>query len=208
MKLKRTANAGILLTLDGITVLLDGVCREVRPYPATPLEIKAGLMKHWPDIAAFTHNHKDHYDPAYAAAYMQQTGRVILMPGTAEAVSVGNVTVLPVPSRHIGAAGKTVAHTSYLIKGSQCVWFLGDAAPNQWRGREDLPAPDVLVVPYTYCNTPSSWARTKSLGARKVVLLHMPEKGADTLALWNGVESTVNPGDVQIPAMGQTLEIC
>ena len=54
MELVRTANAGILLKLDGKTILLDGVCREVKPYPATPPETRAKLMESYPDIR-FSH---------------------------------------------------------------------------------------------------------------------------------------------------------
>ena len=44
MELVRTANAGILLKLDGKTILLDGVCREVKPYPATPPKLREQLV--------------------------------------------------------------------------------------------------------------------------------------------------------------------
>lgn len=211
MELRRTANAGVLLKLDGILILMDGVCREVKPYPATSPEERARLMKPWPDIVAFTHAHKDHYDPAYAAAYREQTGRAILGPGevkgSTEPVSVGNVTVMPITSRHIGAAGKTVEHVSFIVRGTQCVWFLGDAAPGQWRERPDLPGPDLLIVPYAYVNTPASWQLTRNLGAKQIVLLHMPTREQDTLGLWNAVETTAgNAPQLYIPAMGQTLK--
>ena len=211
MELVRTANAGILLKLDGITILLDGVCREVKPYPATPPEIRAKLTESFPDIVAFTHIHKDHYDPAYAAAYLQQTGRVILGPGQVKGsmapITLGNVTVMPLSSRHIGAAGRETDHASFIIKGSKCLWFMGDSAPSQWRGK-DLPKPDVIVVPYAYVNTPASWTLTQSFGAEKIVLLHMPPEENDTVGLWSAVEALV--GDIEkllIPQMGQTLQI-
>lgn len=211
MKLTRTANAGILLELDGVSILLDGVCREVKPYPATPPETRAALMAQWPDAVAFTHLHKDHYDPAYAAAYMAQTGRVILGPGQVkgamEPVTVGAVKITPISSRHIGAAGKTVEHASFFIEGSQCLWFMGDSAPSQWRGK-DLPKPNVVVVPYAYANTLASWALTQSFGAEKIVLLHMPSRPDDTVGLWEAVEQSVGDApQLYVPAMGQTIEI-
>ncbi|MBQ8797255.1 MAG: MBL fold metallo-hydrolase [Oscillospiraceae bacterium] len=211
MELTRTANAGILLKLDGITILLDGVCREVKPYPATPPELRASLMEKWPDVVAFTHIHKDHYDPAYAAAYLQQTGRVILGPGqvkgSMEPLTVENVTVMPLPSRHLGAAGREVAHASFIVKGSKCLYFLGDSAPSQWRGK-DLPKPDVIVVPYAYVNTPASWAQTQSFGAEWIVLLHMPPKDEDLAGLWPAVEASVGDmAQLLIPKVGQILHI-
>lgn len=195
MELRRTANAGILLKLDGVSILMDGVCREVKPYPATPPEIKAQLMASFPDAVAFTHAHKDHYDPAFAAAFIEQAGGVILGPsqcrGSMEPVTVGNVRITPVPSRHIGIAGKTTPHASFIVEGSCCVWFTGDAAPIQWR-RLSLPSPDLMIVPYAYCNTPAAWAATKSLGAKAVVLVHMPAPEADDIGLWTAVRSTTD----------------
>ena len=58
MKITRTANAGVLLELDGIKMLLDGVCREVTPYPATPDAIKTELSNNYPDLVAVTHCHE------------------------------------------------------------------------------------------------------------------------------------------------------
>ena len=209
MELRRTANAGILLKLDGITILMDGVCREVKPYPATPPEVKAELKAKLPDVIAFTHAHKDHYDPGFAAEILRQNG-VILGPtdchGTIEPATVGAVRITPVESRLIGAAGKETAHVSFVIEGSACVWFTGDAAPTQW-SRMSLPAPDVLVVPYAYCITPSAWENTKRLGAKKVILLHMPLPEEDPLGLWTAVHSTVGEDPLYIPAINETITI-
>ncbi len=206
MELRRTANAGVLLKLDGVSILLDGVCREVKPYPVTPPEERALLSQCWPDVVAFTHNHKDHYDPAFAAEFVKQTGGVILGPpglGSMQPLTKGGVTVTPIPSRHIGAAGKTTPHASFLIQGTRCIWFLGDASPSFWRNRSDLPKPDVLIVPYAYANTPAGWSATKTLGAETVILLHMPQRKQDTLGLWDAVESVTS--DVVIPAMCEDM---
>lgn len=206
MDLTRTANAGALLELDGVTILLDGVCREVKPYPATPPEIKAELMENIPAVVAFTHNHKDHYDPGFAVAALQKNG-VILGPedchGTMSPLTVQNVRITPISSRHIGAAGRVVNHASFLVEGSQRIFFTGDAAPTQWK---DLPVADVLIVPYAYCNTPSAWAMTQKLG-RTVVLLHMPEYEKDSVGLWPAVKSTVGeaPANFYAPPMGESL---
>lgn len=212
MKITRTANAGVLLELDGVSILMDGVCREVKPYPATPPVVKKALMEHFPDVVAFTHAHKDHYDPDYAAEYEKQTGGVILGPedlprcsAVMQTRTVGAVTAIPVPSRHIGAAGKTISHASFVVSGSRCVWFTGDAAPTQWR-QCSLPKPDVLIVPYAYATTQASWAFTRSLGASKIILVHMPDREADTIGLWDAVESTVGNDEIMcIPEMGQQL---
>lgn len=213
MEIRRTANAGVLLQLDGASILMDGVCREVKPYPATPPAERARICESYPDMVCYTHAHKDHYDPTFAAEYQKQTGGVILgpadLPGCTSAMqeaAVGAVTVRAVESRHIGGAGKTVSHASFIITGSQCVWFLGDSSPVLWKGRTDLPKPDVLMVPYAYTITPNGWSITRSLGAKKVVLLHMPVRENDTVGLWAATEATTAmPADLLIPAMGETL---
>ncbi len=210
MELTRTANAGVLLKLDGVTILMDGVCREVKPYPATPPEIKAQLTENIPDIVAFTHAHKDHYDPGFAAQVLQKNG-VIFGPaechGTMEPATVGSVRITPVSSRHIGAAGKTTAHASFILEGSKCIWFTGDAAPSQWR-ECDLPKPDILIVPYAYATTQAAWTLTQSLGAEKIVLLHLPERGKDSIGLWDAVEETAGQcKELYIPKMVHLLKI-
>ena len=214
MEIRRTANAGVLLKLDGVTILMDGVCREVKPYPVTPPEESEALRHCWPDVVAFTHAHKDHYDPGFAAQYQMQTSGVILgpedLPGckaTLQPQTVGAVTVTPVASRHIGAAGKTTSHMSFVVCGSRIVWFLGDSSPMQWKNRTDLPKPDVLIVPYAYCNTTSSWALTKSLGAETIILLHMPEREDDTIGLWPAVESVTAGDALWIPQMCESISM-
>ncbi len=214
MEITRTANAGVLLKLDGVTILMDGVCREVKPYPATPPEVKAQLYADFPQVVAFTHAHKDHYDPAFADAYQRQTGRVIFgpeLPGCKSSMvpqTVGAVKITPISSRHIGIAGKDTPHASFILQGSSCIWFLGDAAPTQWRGRHGLPKPDVLIVPYAYATTKAAWAATQSLGAGEIVLLHLPETEKDDIGLWQAVESTVKDRNrLHIPAIGDTIHL-
>ena len=215
MEIRRTANAGVLLKLDGVSILMDGVCREVKPYPATPPEERAAICKSYPDLVCYTHAHKDHYDPTFAAEYQKQTGGVILGPGdlpgctsSMEGVTVGSVTVSAVCSRHIGGAGKSISHASFVVKGSQCVWFLGDSSPLLWKDRSDLPKPDVLLLPYAYTTTPTGWAITKSLGAKIVILLHMPARSDDTIGLWTATEATTGlPDELLIPQMGETIHI-
>ena len=213
MEIRRTANAGVLLKLDGVSILLDGVCREVKPYPVTPPRERETLIAGFPDLVAFTHAHKDHYDPGYAAQYQKQTARVIFgpreLPGcraTMEPGRAGAVSVTPIPSRHIGAAGKTVEHASFLIQGSKKILFTGDASPIAWRNDPRAQGLDLLLAPYAYATTPASWQLTKQLGVKQVLLLHMPFREDDTIGLWKAVEETVGDDPLlQIPEMGQTI---
>ena len=209
MQLRRTANAGVLLTLDGTTVLLDGVCKQTGPYYGTPEAEIQGFLACAPDITAFTHGHLDHFDREFAHKLYHKTLRSILGPegllkeGCAcTQVRIGAVTVTPIPSRHIGKAGQETNHVSYLIEGSERILFAGDAAPTQFRNLRV----DVLIAPYAWAITPSAW-RMAAQVADKLVLVHLPPRGTDPANLWDQVSNTVTDPGVRfwIPDMGETI---
>lgn len=202
----RTANAGVLLELDGKRILLDGVCGEIAPYLPTPEKVKAALRQNYPDLVAVTHRHMDHCDPSFEADYEKNTGRKTVDPTfVGSAVYCGSVRIMPVASRHIGKAD--CDHASFILEGSRCVWFMGDASPNQWKNRTDLPKPDLLIAPFAYASTPSGWKITQSLGAKAVLLVHMPDRAQDPVGLWPMVEQTVGAEkDVFIPQMEEFVK--
>lgn len=204
MEFKRTANAGVLLKLDGITILLDGVCKELPPYIGTPDDIREELTANFPDVLAFTHMHKDHYDDAYAELYKINTLRSVYGPESTHFPEVGGIKLQSVPTRHIGKAD--IPHASFVISGSKCVWFMGDASPLAWKTAHYLPKPDVLIVPYAYMISDSAWKITKDLGAEDIILVHMPERENDTYGLWETMEKvTGNDGRIHIPHIGETI---
>ena len=212
MEIKRTANAGVLLRLDGKSILLDGVCGLVEPYLPTPSREREVLLQDKPDMLAFTHSHEDHYDAAFVSEYLQNAAGPILGPAdipfsTAENAVLGNVRITQIPTHHIGKT-EAPGHHSFIVEGSQCVWFVGDASPLQWRKMEGLPKPDVLIAPYAYA-IGSGWQISAQLGAKTLVLLHLPKREQDPYGLWDAVEATVGQGSgpvLYIPDLGETLE--
>ncbi|MBE7001939.1 MAG: MBL fold metallo-hydrolase [Ruminococcaceae bacterium] len=210
MEIQRTANAGVLLKLDGVSILLDGLADRVEGYLPTPPAIAQDLLDNLPDILAFTHCHKDHCSEALLLPYRKQNLRPIIGPELLHqgAVKVGDVTITPVASRHLGKAEPGLTHVSYIVQGSKCLWFMGDAAPLQWKNRTDLPKPDVLIAPYAYGNTKAVWDMTCSL-TRNVVLLHLPDREKDIYGLWDGVDSTTRgtTANLYIPQIGETIAI-
>ena len=208
MDIKRTANAGVLLRLDGIKILLDGVCREVAPYPATPPEIRRVLLQDPPDVLVYTHKHDDHYDAAFVSDYLQKTAGPVLGPAdipfcSPESLRLADVTITPVDSNHMGKT-EPMGHRSYIIQGSKCIWFMGDASPMQMKKMTGFPKPDVLIVPYAYANTPASWEMTKAVCAGTVVLLHLPEREKDPDGLWQQVKTVTNGEScLWIPELGE-----
>ena len=208
MEIQRTANAGALLKMDGVSILLDGLCDGIDIYLPTPPTLADSLLVEPPDVLAFTHNHPDHYSEALLLPYRKQNLRPILGPEylPLEGVRIGEVTITAIPSRHLGRVEPGLVHHSFVIRGSQCVWFMGDAAPLQWKNRTDLPKPDVLIGPYAYANTKATWDLTCSL-ADKVVLLHLPEREKDPYGLWQSVEATTAGAQLAVPALGEKIII-
>ena len=209
MEIQRTANAGVLLKMDGVSILLDGLCDGILEYLPTPAPIAASLLACPPDALAFTHDHPDHCSHALLLPYRKQNLRPIFGPEylPVEELRVGEVTITPVASRHIGKAEPGLSHHSFVIRGSRCVWFMGDAAPLQFKNRTDLPKPDVLIAPYAYANTKAAWDLTCSL-ADKIVLLHLPDRHNDPYQLWQAVEfTTTGAANLYIPKLGETVTI-
>ena len=211
MEIQRTANAGVLLKMDGMSILLDGLADRVEGYLPTPPAMAEQLLAQLPDALAFTHYHADHCSEALLLPYRKQNLRPIYGPESlySGGIKVGNVTVTPVESRHIGRAEPGLQHVSFVLQGSKCVWFMGDATPTQWKNRTDLPKADVIIAPYAYGNTDFSWTLTCSF-AKNVVLLHLPDRDKDLYRLWDGVDQATARTDsvkLWIPQMGETIII-
>ncbi len=216
MEIRRTANAGVLLTLDDVNILLDGVCREVYPYPATPANIKQELISNPPDAALFTHNHPDHFDPEYCR---QISKRVYSTAQVAEKIPdivspdkcamIGEVRVTGVPTRHMGHYGKTTEHQSFVLEGSHTVWFLGDASPTELKKLANFPRPDVLMIPYPYISTPAALKMVEAFLPCKIVLLHMPLPEKDPEGIWQNVKPGIEhlKAYLYVPAMGESIRI-
>ena len=196
MEIRRTANAGVLLTLDDTKILLDGVCREVYSYPATPAVIRQELTDCPPDAVLFTHEHADHFDPDYLQKVKPTK-------------SAGKVKITSVPTRHMGHYGKTTPHQSFVVEGSKTVWFLGDASPTELRKLSDFPKPDVLMIPYPYISTPAALKMVEALLPCKIVLLHMPLPENDPEKIWQSVQAGMEylKAYLYVPEMGETFHI-
>ena len=211
MEIKRTANAGVLLTLDGVRILLDGVNQPLYPYLGTPPKERQMLLNAPPELVAFTHRHPDHCDTSFVSDYLQNAAGPVLGPAdvpcsSQEAVQLGTVWITPVQSRHVG---KTDCrdHRSYLLQGSKCVWFMGDASVLHWQKSADFPKPDVLIAPYGFL-LGRGWEYCKSLQVDAVVVLHLPDRRNDPYGLWDALAQTLSDStgpEVIIPAMGEQI---
>ena len=203
MKLIRTANAGILLELDETKLLLDGVCPPYEGFLGTPPSLRDTLLREPPHALAFTHRHPDHYDGDFAETFRKRTLRPIFEAEAPREARVGNLTLTPIPTRHIGKY--EIAHVSYLIQGSKRVLFCGDASPLEWN-KIPLPPLDVAIFPFAYMTTPAARDRTCALGAKMNILLHLPRKDQDPFGLWKTVEE-ISTEEIRlcIPSLEETI---
>ena len=217
MQIKRVSNAGVLVALDGVLLLLDGVCQGYSFYLTQPPELLAELERHPPDLLAYTHSHPDHFEPGFAARFYEKTRRPVL--GTAEvaellpevpvergSVTINGVSVTPVPSCHLGANLAQYPHVSYLIEGSKRIFVVGDAAPLCWTDGISSLRPDVLVAPYPYVTTTVGRQTVLRFAPQSVMLVHMPAKDFDPEGLWPMTERALQKFKeipVQIPELGE-----
>lgn len=213
MEIQRTANAGILLTLDGKHLLLDGVCEKMGAYLQTPPQIRSSLLKDPPDALIFTHSHGDHYDSLFVTDYLKNSAGPILGPADIpyskqEPLQLDGVCITPVETKHIGNSD-CKHHFSYVIRGSQCIWFLGDASYLGWKKIPDLPAPDVIIAPFGFL-LGRGLEYCQSFQPKAIVVLHLPKRENDPYGLWNRLEQTISVKDmanIRIPDVGSNIHI-
>lgn len=205
----RTANAGVLLELDGAKILLDGVSPAVYPYPATSAALRSQLLSTPVDALVYTHTHEDHYDPQFYNTFYENFAGPVMGPAeipfsTLQAQQVGQVVISAKKTRHIGK-NCDISHNSYLIQGSKCIWFMGDATPLQADVFANWPKPDILMVPYGFV-IGKGWQICKALQPDAVVILHLPDPQQDIYHLRESVEQTVGADSyprVWIPSIGE-----
>lgn len=205
MEFLRTANAGGLLKMDGISILLDGVCSKVEPYAVTPEDYIEQLSVNYPDAVGFTHRHPDHFLNSYVCDYERETGKRAYL-DEAICVKLGNVHLQSILTRHLGRVEEGLLHCSFLISGTKTVLFTGDAAPATVKGI----AADVVIAPFAYANSSSGLKAVLETGAKYLILVHMPECKADPYGIWAGVNETILAQDglqVFIPEMGENIVI-
>ena len=194
--------------MDGTSILLDGVCEHLSPYLGTPKAIRDRLAENLPDVLAFTHKHTDHYDADYAQYYEKKTLRSVKGPESLPIIALQNgIYMFLEQTRHIGKTD--IPHVSIIIEGSTCVWFMGDASPLMLKKLEGCPKPDILIAPFAYATTPSAWRYAKETGARKIVIVHMPDETEDKEGIWTMVRNTTadDGGLLYIPAMDEELHM-
>ena len=194
------------MEIDGVSILLDGICGEVPPYLPTPEPIRQALYATLPDAVAFTHTHIDHYDRDFALFFEKNTHKDIVSPENKREIQVGSVSIRPIDSRHIGR--NDIEHISFVLMGSRCIWFMGDASPVALKSMGRYPKPDVLFVPFAYLNGKAAIETTNSVNAAEIVLLHLPDEQRDDYKIWDTVRNfIIKEQHIHILGLGETLDL-
>lgn len=191
--------------MDGISILLDGVCSKVEPYEVTPKAILDELTNNYPDAVGFTHRHPDHFLSSYVCNYENNTGKIAFVAADAFA-TVGAVQLHAFPTRHLGRVEEGLLHSSFLISGSKKILFTGDASPASLRN----VSADIVIAPFAYANTSAGLKAVAASGAKDLVLVHMPECDPDPYGIWESVRAAIsgqNEIQVHIPKMGEGIII-
>ena len=65
---------------------------------------------------------------------------------------------------------------------------------------------DVLIAPYAYATTPSSWKLSAGI-AKTMILLHLPPRDTDPAGLWDAVTQTTQAPSPKliIPEIGEHI---
>lgn len=205
MNIRLTANAGVLIEIDGLRILLDGVCEATEYYFGTPDDIKGELSKNLPDAVGFTHQHSDHYDESYANLYESKTLRPILG-SECSRLRVGEVELTAISTRHLGKSD--VPHFSFIIEGSRRIVFMGDASPSELTKLADYSSPYLIIVPFAYLNTEATFRKLKGFGAKNILAVHMPAPEHDSFGIWESVKNTTKEENIlYFTKIGDTITL-
>ena len=114
------------------------------------------------------------------------------------------IEIKGVTTRHIGK--ENISHSSYIIDGSVNILFMGDSSPLEWKNITLDKNPDVIIAPFAYATTESSWRITEKFNPKLVILVHFPLYENDTFGIWDSVRNVIKDDDrVCIPQIGEKI---
>jgi L-ascorbate metabolism protein UlaG (beta-lactamase superfamily) len=205
LALRYVANAGVLVTLGDVRVLIDAPIREgIPPYATSDAAERDRLERARPpydrvDAILITHWHEDHFNAEAVAAHLSLNGRATLISSPEVVARVRAAAphlpaarlqgVLPAPgaSTLLRVGGLPVRvlrirHVGFLIGEREAVLHTGDADPaaDNFALLRALPPVDLALVPFWFMQSASNRQFVRdSIAPRRVVALHLPPDDAD-----------------------------
>lgn len=195
MKITLLCNAGLALTCEGETLLIDAPNGEMEPFFAikedlwqkitgnrSPFENVCGLY--------FTHDHPDHYDRKKVEEYLTRCPETpVFLP--AENMEQGSVTMGPFKISyqqldHAPMEEKTPPHVvTWIQAGTQSVYIAADAKLDTESHRAFLgeKKADIAFWNSMYLSQPQTRQLLRDAAVRNYIY-HMPENDPDGYGLW------------------------
>lgn len=195
MKIRITANAGILLNISNAVFLIDGLHNErTVPFCTTPTALLNRIIfgqEEFSHINAllFTHTHKDHYDKECVNLFLQNHNKTaVICPSLDEKIikkkiyQISCVTIEAYELPHEGDEFNNVTHYGYYIyNDSESIFISGDAALNAepllafLNGRK--PKAAVLSFPFITLN--KGRQIVEMIDPEVLIAYHLPFEGSD-----------------------------
>lgn len=199
MRISLLCNAGIALSFEGKTLLVDVLNEEIEPFCRLNDGIWKNILCHeqpFGDICGlyFTHEHMDHYSKDRTAAYLERWPKTpVFLPSSdiqAGIITIGPFTIEYRQLDHAPMDVPTPPHVVSLISaGEQSVYIAADAKLDAEAHRAFLKdrQADVAFWNSMYL----SQAQTRYLmkdAAKRNFIYHMPEQRPDSFGLWKKCE--------------------
>ena len=210
-KVTLTANAGVIVNLDGTSILIDALHNTFAAEFSSLSEERSNQVLTLCDLTPPTailisHAHPDHYSASLIdEATLRYPDACVIFPerdfsGKTSMWKLGNITVTSVPLLHRRAPEYPPADNfSFIIRhDNKTLFFPGDAEPtsDEMKVLVSTFHPDVAFLPFIWATLPSCRNVLAALNPKNAVLLHLPFPELDTFG-YN--KATIQARDRFIP---------
>ncbi len=195
MHIELLCNAGLALTHDGQTLLVDVPNQTVIPFYGVPDEIRENILNRTPPYdtvcgLCYTHTHTDHCDTAFLAQYHHCWPKVPIYYPTAGvgqgSVTVGTFTIEYSEIPHAPMDEAIPPHTALFVRaGGKSVYIAADAVLDTALHRAFLKDRKANAAFWNsmYLSRPETRQLLERSAAHNYVY-HMPPDRTDSFGIW------------------------